>query len=38
MRDLNTDGEVRQGQGQETKAAQGLAVRELWQQATQAQR
>lgn len=36
MRDLNTDGEVRQGQGQEAKAAQGLAVRGSWQQATQA--
>ena len=36
MRDLNTDGEVRQGQGQEAKAAQGLAVGGSWQQGTQA--
>lgn len=33
---MNTDGEVRQGQGQEAKAAQGLAVGGSWQQGTQA--
>ena len=36
LRDLHTDGEVRQGRGQEDKAAQGPAVGSSLQQGTQA--
>lgn len=36
LRDLHTDGEVRQGQGQEVKAAQGLAGGGSLQRGTQA--